>query len=408
MIKIKALGKFHLSDGTNVLDDDSLRSDMLKKLMIYMLMHRDHPVTTQELLEALWEEDETDNPMGALKNLMYRLRTTLKANFGDAKFIITGSKAYRWNTEIEVELDIEEFEKYIKLARLEKNESSAIAYYERALSLYQGDFMDNVLDKHWAVIVTTHYHSLFLSSVKELSDLYLHFEQYHEMERICMNGLKFDRVDEHLHCNYILSLIRQNKLELAVKSFEDASRILYEVLGVQNSDKLLEVQEELLKMNIGDEEESMENIYEDMSEGGNPVGVFMCGYPVFREIYRLEARKIERLGQTEFVGLITMEFIQDMVFDNNKMKQFILKQAMKHLEESLKETLRIGDVGARYSDRQFVILLLTCTYENSVRITERIRSKFYEKHRGRKVNIKFEFQQVMAEKCKSPASMSFC
>lgn len=398
MIKTNALGKFILSDGTNMLDDDILRSDMLKKLLIYILMHREHPITTQELSEALWDEDETDNPTGALKNLMYRLRNILKSVFGDYKFILTSPGAYCWNPDVEVVLDTEEFENHIKKAKFDDNVTSAIGHYEKALEYYRGDFMDNVLDKHWSVTLTTYYHSLFLTTTKELAKLYMDNERFQDMERICMNGLRYDRVDEQLHCYYILSLIRQNKFELAMKSFDDATKILYEALGIRNSGKLQEVHKELLQMSTGDNEECMENICDDMTEDGNLAGVYLCGYPVFREIYRLEARKIGRLGEAEYVVLITLELDSKVKADNEKMEQFIAKKAMKQLEESLRETLRIGDVAARYSDRQFVILLPTCTYESSVAVTKRIISNFQGKNKAHNVNLKFEFEQVTAAK----------
>lgn len=320
MLKVKTLGKFSLSDGTNVLNDDTLRSDMLKKLVIYILMHRNQPVSTQKLLEALWDEDETDKPMGALKNLMYRLRSILKTTFGDSKFIITSPGAYYWNPEIEVTIDIEEFEKYIQLAKFEQDKGTAIENYEKALDFWQGDFMDNVLDEHWAVTIAAYYRSLFLSAAKELANLYMGAERYEDMEYICLDALRFDNVNEQMHCNYIMSLIKQNKLELAAKSYDDAAKILYDAFGIRNSGKLLEVQKELLKMNTGDAEETMENIYEDMTEDGKKVGVFICGYPVFREIYRLEARKISRLGESEFVVLITVGLSDKAKTENAKME----------------------------------------------------------------------------------------
>lgn len=395
VIKIKALGKFSLSDGVNLLNDDVLRSDMLKKLLIYILIHRERLVHTQELLDVLWAENEPENPMGALKNLMYRLRNTLKTFFGDFQFILTGSGAYRWNPQIEVVLDIEEFEHYIKSARQEKNPFLAMEQYENALQLYDGDFLDNALTEHWAVIMVTHYHSLFLSSTKELADLYMHMGQYRDMERICMQGLRFDHTDEKLHCNYILSFIKQNKTELAMKSFDDATKILYETLGIRNSDELGKVQKELLKMNMGNVQKCMKTIYDDMTEEENPAGVYMCGYPVFREICRLETRKNARFQEVDYLVLLTMELKQNTKTENDKMERFIIKQAMKQLEDSLKETLKMGDVVTRYSDRQLVILLFTCSYENSVAVTKRILSKFYEKNKTGKVAIKFEFEQMI-------------
>ena len=55
----------------------------MKKLLIYLLIHREHPVSVRELSEALWREDEIENPAGALKNLMYRLRTIMKKNISE-------------------------------------------------------------------------------------------------------------------------------------------------------------------------------------------------------------------------------------------------------------------------------------------------------------------------------------
>lgn len=393
MLEVSALGKFKIVENGNVLNDDVLRSDMLKKLLIYILGHREHPITIQELSEALWQEDETDNPAGALKNLMYRLRNILKATFGDQKYIITSPGSYSWNKEIGVSYDAEHFEKYCKDAKRATKEKDVISNYEKALDIYQGDFLENVLDKHWAVTLSTYYHSMFLSATKALAELYLKKECYQELEQICVNALRFDKVDEQLYCYHIRALIRQNKYDLAMKNYEEATKILYDALGVRNSAGLKEVQQELLKMSKGTEAERIEDVHDDMEEE-QPEGVFLCGYPIFKEIYRLEARKIGRLGEAEFLLLMTVELSDGVTAENDKMKQFLIKQAMKQLEDSLKETLRIGDVAARYSDSQYVVLLPTCTYENSMKVSNRILTAFSAKNKGKKVTVKVAYEQV--------------
>lgn len=399
MLEVSSFGKFSVTERDAVLNDDVLRSDMLKKLFVYILTHREHPITVQELSEALWQEDETDNPAGALKNLMYRLRNILKAVFGNRKYILTSPGAYSWNAEIEVSFDAEKFEEYCNQAKRAVKDEDIIQNYERALGLYRGEFMDHILDMHWAVTLSTYYHSLFLTATKELAELYQRAGRYQDEERICINGLRFDKIDEQIHCYYIMALIRQDKFELAMKNYEEAARILYDVLGVRNSSKLQEVQKELLKMNREIAAEDMEYISEDMAENGEPVGVYLCGYPVFREIYRLEVRKNGRLGETEYVVLMTVEVNEGIRRnENEKMEKFLINQAMGQLEESLKQTLRIGDVAARYSDRQFVILLPTCTYESSVQVTKRVLNNFYDKNKGRKVTIKTDYEQVTASR----------
>lgn len=394
MLTVKTLGKFQIEEEDYILNDKILRSDMLKKLLIYILTHREHPITIQELSDALWHEDEIDNPAGALKNLMYRLRTIMKKNLSDEKYILTSQGAYSWNPDIDVELDAEYFEEYIKRAKKGTDKKEIIENYESAVALYKGEFMENAPDQHWAVTLSTYYHSLFLNSVKSLAELYMEAERYQDVEDVCVHALTVDEVDEELHCYYVLALIKDNKYELAMKHYEEAVKILYDSLGVRNSAKLQNVQKELLKMSKGTEAEALETIHDDMMESKEMVGVYFCGYPVFREIYRLEVRKNARVGEAEYIILFTVEAAAGVKNENEKMQKFLVEQGMKNLKNVLKKVLRIGDVAARYSDSQFIVLLPTCTYESSMAVAERILEGFTEADKGKKVTIKTEFEQL--------------
>lgn len=393
MIVIKSLGKFEISDGIHIMNDEIIRSDMVKKLLMYLLTHRDHAATVQELSEALWREDEVDNPTGALKNLMYRLRTLLKKNMGEAPYIITSQGGYGWNPEIEVELDIEKFEEYYKKAKAAGGPEGLLDY-ENAVTLYRGDFMENNTEHHWAATLSTYYHSMFLNAVKVLSELYIERERYQDIEDLCVYAVQMDNVDEELYCYHILSLIKQNKCELALKRYEEACKIIYDALGVRNPAKLQQVQGELLKMSKSNEAESLENIHDDMVEDEDSVGVYFCGYPVFREIYRLEVRKNSRLGEAVYIVLFTVEVDETVKTENEKMERFLVEQSMGKLKSTLGKVLRIGDVAARYSDSQYIVLLPTCTYESSVRVAKRVLEYYGTLDKSKKVRIKTEFEQL--------------
>lgn len=395
ILTVSSLGKFEISGNGKVLNDDVMRSDMLTKLLMYLLIHREHPVSIQELSEALWSEDETDNPAGALKNLMYRLRTILKKTFGDEDYILTSRGVYSWNPKVEVIIDAEQFEQYCEEGKKTSDKLKSMDCYERAVELYQGDFMPRIMDRHWVMTLSTYYHSLLISAIKSLSGLYMKEERYEDVEHLCTEVLEYDSVDEWLHCTLITSLIRQNKQKLAMQQYEEAVKLLYDALGVRNSAQLKAVHEELLKMSKGADAEGIENVHEDMTEKEEPEGAYICGYPVFREIYRLEARKISRLGESEYILLMTLQLKDGAVTeDNKKMGKFLMKQAMNQVEEVLEESLRIGDVAARYSDSQFVVLLPTCTYESCLMVTQRILSRFYAKNKGRRIEIKTDYEEV--------------
>lgn len=394
MLVVKTLGKFEMSDGDCILNDDVIRSDMLKKLLIYLLMHRDHPSTVMELSEALWEDGEVDNPAGALKNLMYRLRSLLKKVLGDQKYIVTGKGTYTWNNEIDVDFDTEYFEKYYKQGKAATTKEDMIQNYENALLLYRGEFMENAFEQHWAVTLSTYFHSLFLSIVKNLAELYFEEERYQDMEDVSVYALKVSGVDEEVYCMHIMALVKGNKYDLARKRYDEAVKVLESSLGIINSEQLEKVEVELLKMCKGNEAETLEDVYEDIQEESTASGVFWCGYSVFREIYRREVRYNSRIGEQEHIVLFSVDLKDALKSDNAKMEHYLVEQGMKCLKKAIKRVLRIGDVAAQYSDSQFVVLLPRCSYDAGIAVANRVLDKFNEYDKGRKVEIDIEIEPI--------------
>ena len=82
---VNMFGKFQIMNQNGTLNNDNIRSEMMVKLLSFIIMNRERTLTVDEIAEVLWQEDESDNPAGALKNLMYRLRTILKKTFGDGE-----------------------------------------------------------------------------------------------------------------------------------------------------------------------------------------------------------------------------------------------------------------------------------------------------------------------------------
>ncbi len=393
MLSVNTLGKFQIMNECEALNDDNIRSTMLTKLLLFMIIRREQSLTIDEIANAIWHEEEVDNPAGALKNLMYRLRNLLKKHFGDADYIITSRGSYCWNPEIELIVDIEQFELLIEKAKAGSEDiSRTINYYEKAIRLYQGDFMTKLTEMHWVVTMNAYYHSLYLSAIKDLAELYIKSGLYDELEAICNEALHYDNVDEQLYYYLIYARMKRNKFKLAMESYEKACEILNRELGIRKPAKLQKIYEELLKMNKDTQAENMERVQEDMSEE-NPEGAFFCGYPVFREIYRLEARKIARMGEAEYVLLLTIKPSEKAAGSMEQIEQFRLKKAMDGLTTTIKEVLRIGDVAAKYSDSQFVVLLPSCSYECGVLVANRIISRFYNdnpKCQNMKIHVNLE------------------
>lgn len=113
-LQVQMFGEFLITNQESVLNTEVIRSEMLTRLLTYMICNRKKSMTVQELTDFLWAEKESDNPAGALKNLMYRLRSLLKKTWGNYDFIQTGKGAYQWNPNMEFQVDVEEFEECCK------------------------------------------------------------------------------------------------------------------------------------------------------------------------------------------------------------------------------------------------------------------------------------------------------
>lgn len=391
MININLLGKFSICDGTGSVSDADLRSDMLKKLFAYMVLHKGQPVSVQELSENLWVDGETDNPQGALKNLMYRMRNSLKGAFGDVQFFTTCQGSYSFNSEVEVSVDAEEFEKLVKSSKNSKSDKEKMKQLKKAVDLYQGDFLDGCHDLSWIVTTSTYYHSMFLSAVKDLASLYIEEGKFADAEKLITTGLKFDNVDEKLHCELIRLYIKQGNLDLATKTYDNAKEVLRTALGIRDSKNLRDIQAEILEMSKGQTAEPLSAIHEDIVEKDDPDGAFFCGYPAFREIYRLENRKVSRLGEAEYILLLSIDLPQS---ENAKMQKFLLGKAMKAMEECIRKSLRIGDVASKYSDSQYVVLLPACTAETTEIVAKRIISSFESCNESKDVEVKVDMEAL--------------
>ena len=70
MIRVQLLGRFRMYDETRYLNEEAIHSPMITKLLVYMICNKNHIVTLEQLTEALWTDEESENPYGALKNMM--------------------------------------------------------------------------------------------------------------------------------------------------------------------------------------------------------------------------------------------------------------------------------------------------------------------------------------------------
>lgn len=391
--KIKAYGEFFggftLQVGDVTLYDSLNRSRKMWNLLAYLLVFRQRAISQAEIIDVLWPGQDSDNPVSALKTLVSRIRTALMPHLGEGVDLVVSRRgSYAWNPDLSCTLDIERFESLCKKAgdiHLDPKERKKL--YRQAVELYKGDFLPRLSDELWVVPLAAHYQGLYVDGVKTLAAMLDQEGEHKEIADLCLKAIQVDAFDEHLHTLLIMALYKQGNTSGALNHYEVATEILYKNLGVNPSKELRAIYLQIMK-----ERKSVETdlgIIEGALREESAEGAFVCDYGFFKEAYRLEARRGIREGSCAHIGLLTLTTTNGAVPRLQEMNK-----TMARLLNTLKESLRKGDVISRYSGAQYVVLLPNANYEDSVMVLERIIKIFYRQHRNVQLKLSYKVHPV--------------
>lgn len=392
LVYVCFFGEFKLRQGNREINEQTIHSKKILKLLAYILLNRTRMIGVEELNDFLWGEEGSVNPSGALKNLVYRLRTTMK-ELGDDEYIYYKAGAYGWNQEIELKIDMEVFkEKAQNVQRMEGTREERMAEYENVISLYSEPKSSRLTTDAWMAVRFTHYHSIFMRVTRELCAMLAEDQQYERMKKVCEYALGCDEYEEDIYYWLIKSWIGLGDIECALEQYEIAVKNLYDRMGIHRSARMGDLYEEIISMKhtqIATMDEIYQNICEE--EAGE---VFFCEYGIFREIYRLEARRALRTGISEYMVLLTV-CLEEKNNEGKELTSYYKKRAMEKLRITLATTLRKADVVARYSDIQYIVMLPTCDSQSAEKVVKRIVQNVNRKLGSRKVKIKSEIKEVL-------------
>ena len=362
---------FKISYHDIVLDYDAVRSDRIVKLLVYFLLRKEQAVTVNELSDAIWGYEEVDNPAGALKNLIYRCRMLMKNMFGIENCILTGRGSYMWNPDILLDSDLGQLDRIFQ--RLTVNDKDLDAMRDMVV-VYRGPIYSKLANETWLLSTVTYYHSSYLTYVKAMAKLLDEQKCYGEMEKVLMNAIAADSLDEGLHYALMVALMRQGKQALAIDHYKAYTNMLYKELGVRPNDTMQSLYHQLQKISK-EQEIDLLAIQQELQEATLVKNAYRCEYGTFKDIYRLQARMAGRLGISVYLALLTVTIVKDdHLLQNERLDR--MNRLMENLEQVLLTSLRSGDTVSRYSLSQYIVLLPTCTYEDGTMVMQRIQDRF--------------------------------
>ena len=388
-LEIFTLGHFLVKRGKQLFTEDAGRSRRLWNVFKYLFTCRSRANHPESLIDALYHEEELKDPDRTLRNLVYRLRRLLANGLSpgvDPQYIVLSQGLYSFNLSSNYWLDAEEFADLCcragKIAQKDPHE--AINLYQKALSLYQGDYLPENLYDDWVITMRDYYHRIYLESVDELILLLKKAGRYSELRDICEKAFLIEPFQEGLHIHFIASLLEEGKTGLAKTHYNYASSLLYREAGLKPSAEMRGLYRRITSEGerephgkirlLPDEwvsplQETMQGtVRETMQETGGP---FFFDPQTFIKLSRMEELRAERSEQTAFLGCLTLTSADYPWPDSNKMEK-----AAELLGDVLRKNLRKGDIVCRWDNNRYYLVLPCIQREQAETVLERIKEHF--------------------------------
>lgn len=390
-LRTEMFGGFSMTHGESGIGDAENNSTKVWNLLAYLIAYKHRKIPHEELIKVLWEDDENiQNPLGALKALVHRTREMLgELGFDGRKLVLGKRGSYYWSCdEAEMYVDTETFEHLCRNAEKMRSDKSTLPDLLKAIELYKGDFLPNLSSEAWVMPLSVYYSNKYISIVYSALDILSSQERYEDILELCRKAITIMPYEEPLNAQLIDALVHLGRYQLALNHYRQVTDMMYQQFAIAPSDEFLALYREIVKKtNL--EETCISDISEKIKNGAPDKGAYYCNPPVFQEICQYDFRTKMRNGRVAFLCLVTVRAKND-----EKLEQSVLSNTVQELHTTIRDSLRCGDCFSQLSASQFGILLQDTTYEKGRMVLMRIMQACYRRCPEKRIKMDYSLKQL--------------
>ncbi|MCL2498346.1 MAG: winged helix-turn-helix domain-containing protein [Symbiobacteriaceae bacterium] len=390
VLTVKTLGSFSVRLGNTMISSDSARSQKVWRIFKRLITNRHKTVPIEALIETLWENDEPLDPQKSLYTLMSRLRKLLNADGEERNCILYQHNSYQWNPQIPINLDVADFENFIKQAETLHTDQEKMPLLKQALDLYDGDYLAESATEMWVIPITNYYKRLYLRSVIDLCDIYDRQGMMDEIIQLCGQALANEPFEEGLHERLIRTLFLNGETATAQQHYRRFIDLVHREFGAEPSEEFRAQFRGLWEHEA--HQYDLEGIKRKLDGEITRSGAYFCTADIFNQIYLFDKRADERMKFPVFLALITIPIDHMDAQDSADMR--FLKGAMITLRQILMRTLRRGDIVSQYSKNQFLLMLSAYHPKDAETALSRVKRMFISEYKDMEVEFQFSVAQI--------------
>lgn len=232
-IVINLFGTFEIHTLKSVLKEDEINSPKIIRILTYLLLNPNQHCSPRRLCDEIWPDEIIDNPSGKIKSLIYRLHT-LFSDVLDHKLIISTSRGYQLNPELNIVTDLQLFEDYWLLSQKTLSNKAKIEILKKLTNIYRGSLLSSATGEHWLMNSEIGFHHKYMGIINDLLKAFFEAENYDDIQEYASKALIVDNANKEVYYWLIKAMYKLGANGMARGELRNAERLLadeeYQVL----------------------------------------------------------------------------------------------------------------------------------------------------------------------------------
>jgi len=234
-LRVCTLGGFHVwRDGDEISPAAWGREKALHLFQFFVTLRlQGLRLHREQIIERLWPGLDPDGGDRDFKVALHAVNKVLEPNRkprAEPQFIQRHDLTYDLNLE-EIWIDAFAFENLIAAGNQAGNRESAVAYYQQALTLYQGDFLPERRYEDWSSAERERLQVLALGLMTTLAEMLLKNSPL-ESIRLTQHALAIDPVWENAYRIQIQAYLAQGNRPMALRTYQQCVKVLQSELAI--------------------------------------------------------------------------------------------------------------------------------------------------------------------------------
>jgi len=196
-IHVQCFGNFRVLLNGEEVSQERWVSAKARDLLAYFVTMRGEKIPADKAFDAIWGEKERTSRT-AFHTALSRLRNALKSGGESPRLILVEVGEY-WLDSVRFTIDVDEFNSALAQARAASNASARAEWYERAVALYRGEYLQN-LYYEWVFPERRRLTLSYLGALQELASHHLTNQSPKQAVEYIEKAIPLDKLNEDLYC----------------------------------------------------------------------------------------------------------------------------------------------------------------------------------------------------------------